>query len=59
MVRHRRRTTTREKHNLNIWDDSSDVKNMFKGYHWHKELKTELKHLQLECKLNQQIKRLI
>ena len=33
MVRHRRRTTTREKHNLNIWDDSSDVKNMFKGYH--------------------------
>ena len=59
MLRHRRRTTQHNKYGFDVGEDFSNVKDMFEGNVRHKELKIELQRLQLENKLNQQIRRFI
>ena len=59
MLRHRRRTARTKNYSTGIGEDFSNIKNMFDFLKQPRELKTELQRLQLENKLNAQIRQFI
>lgn len=59
MLRHRRRTVQQRNHQYDESDDLSSLKELFERNRRQKELKTEIRFLRLENKLNQQIRRYI
>ena len=59
MLRHRRRSTQTKNNSAENVEEFSNVKNMFESLTQHKELKTELESLQIENKLNSQIRQFI
>ena len=58
MQRHRRRAPGERKRGSDELDNVSELKGLIEARLKHQQLKAELKLLQLEKKLNQQIKRL-
>ncbi|MBC8183167.1 hypothetical protein H8E88_18845 [candidate division KSB1 bacterium] len=59
MLRHRRRTAQDKKNNVIEWENFSNLNEKIESKQHQKELKLEIQHLQLEKKLNYQIRRYI
>jgi hypothetical protein len=59
MKRHRRNLNQTGKKVLTDWNEAFDMKELFKSHGQRKKLKSEIQHLQLENKLNKQIRRFI
>lgn len=59
MLRHRRRTTQQPQQTIDEWEELSNLREKFKRNLQQKELKIEMQRMQMENKLNHQIRRYI
>ena len=59
MLRYRRQAAQHKNVIIDEWDDLANLREIFKTNQQQKDLKTEIQHLRLENKLNQQIRHFI
>jgi len=56
MKRHRRQAPGEQKHGIEALDNVSEIKGLVESHLNHRQLKTDLKLMRLENKLNKQIR---
>jgi len=59
VLRYRRQAAQHKNVIIDEWDDLANLREIFKTNQQQKDLKTEIQHLRLENKLNQQIRHFI